>query len=133
MPRLVGRKAPTAESVAPLRETVFYDDNFENLKPGNRAPFCNSEMSGGVIIEEATSGESIPVGDRSAPYPTPAVLKALGFSSAQKYRDAHLTREYPQQQQVTAPSDDEFEDTPYQVELANRIRKLVNERTPGWN
>ena len=91
-----------------------------------------TQPGGENIRQQPPSDKHIPTGDRNAPYPTPAVLEALGFSSAQRYRDAHLAREYPQPQ-VTAPSDDEFEDTPYQVDLANKIRKLASERTPGWN
>jgi hypothetical protein len=90
-----------------------------------------TQSGGENISQQPSSGKHIPPGDRNAPYPTPAVLEALGFSSAQKYRDAHLDREYPQQQ-ITEPSDDESEDTPYQVDLANKIRKLASERTPGW-
>jgi hypothetical protein len=81
---------------------------------------------------QRTTTKHIPAEDRNAPYPTPAVLEALGFSKVQAYRDAHLSREYPQHQAI-APSDDESEDTPYQVDLANKIRKLASERTPGWN
>jgi len=80
---------------------------------------------------QPTTTKHIPAEDRNAPYPTPAVLKSLGFSKAQAYRDAHLSREYPQHQTI-APPDDEPKDTPYQVDLANKIRELASGRTPGW-
>jgi hypothetical protein len=73
-------------------------------------------------------------GDGKIPYPPPAVLKVLGFSNVQEYRDAHLAREYPQRG-TTATSDetDGSEDTQHQIDLTNKIQKLASERSHGWN
>jgi len=85
-----------------------------------------------TTAQQQTIANHIPAGDRNAPYLTPAVLEALGFSNQQDYRDAHLAREYPEHFNTT-PSDDESGDTQYQIDLTNKIQQLASARTQGWN
>jgi hypothetical protein len=104
------------------------------LRPVRTVPEPHTQSLMESITQRTRTLAKLSTGDRNAPYPPPAVLKALGFSNVQEYRDAHLAREYPQRG-TTATSDetDGSEDTQHQIDLTNKIQKLASERSHGWN